>query len=145
MWFRDVCNPVRVGAGLRACSGGGALLATGYFLAALQADALFWDLSSSFAAFPVCFGIAWRQGTHGDAFYSIITMSITTSVHHMSPRQGCGTVGRRVHGLAPRGYILPPRLGLNHRIAKGDILLFSLPVLVRRRVRGFPNCRKVFS
>ncbi|MEI7701344.1 MAG: hypothetical protein WCK86_16210 [Planctomycetia bacterium] len=38
MLFRDVCNPVRVGAGLRANSGGGAALATGYFLAALQAE-----------------------------------------------------------------------------------------------------------
>jgi hypothetical protein len=58
MLFRDICNPFRVGAGLRASSGGGALLATGYFLAALQADALFWDFSGSCAAFPVCFGIA---------------------------------------------------------------------------------------
>ena len=115
MLFRDICNPFRVDAGLRASSGGGALLATGYFLAALQADALFWHFSGSFAAFPVCFGIAWRQGTHGDAFYSIITMSITTSVHHMSPRQGFDTAGRTVHGLAPRGYILPPRLGLNRK------------------------------
>jgi hypothetical protein len=36
--FRDVCNPVRVVAGLRAGSGGGALLATGYSLPACQAE-----------------------------------------------------------------------------------------------------------
>ena len=111
-------TPVRRGVAFLMSSGGGALLATGYFLAAFQADALFWHFSGSFAAFPVCFGIAWRQGTDGDAFYSIITMSITTSVHHMSPRQGFDTAGRTVHGLAPRGYILPPRLGLNRRPQK---------------------------